>query len=155
VSRLAEAYIIARFNHSISHMALGSFFYDNALAAWIFDKRSLKFIEVNSRCLALYGYSEAEFLHKLTVTDLVPPESREIITPYLRTVADLTATLIPQIKKNGSGFEGLVYLKSVEFYGRACAVVTIIDNSEVQVSQPISSLFLLNDKSSKQDQRSD
>ena len=60
-------------------MALGTFFYDNALAALVFDKGTLQFNEVNSQSLTLYGYTEAEFMQKLAVTILFLPKTGRLL----------------------------------------------------------------------------
>lgn len=46
-------------------------FDDSAEPKMIFDKDSLRFLAVNKAALALYGYTNEEFLH-LTITDIRP-----------------------------------------------------------------------------------
>ena len=121
-------------------MALGSFFYDNALASWIYDRESLQFIEVNSRCLSLYGYSEFEFHERLRMSDLLvenePKYALQVLEELLRSRAP---RVIQQRRKNGTCFEAVLYGKPVEFYGRNCAFVTAIDQTEILHGQPIMS----------------
>jgi PAS domain S-box-containing protein len=119
-------------------MALGSFFYDNMMASWVVDTRTLRFIEVNAKCLTTYGYSKAEFLDRLTVTDLFPSSEKSNIIHYLEQTDNSPApTLLPQVKKNGTTFQAIIYVKPVEFYGRHCAFITAIDNNEVLLSRSL------------------
>jgi PAS domain S-box-containing protein len=46
-------------------------FADNPQPMWVFDRRTLRFLEVNEAAIAHYGYSRAEFL-ALRITDIRP-----------------------------------------------------------------------------------
>lgn len=48
-------------------------FRKNPNAMWVYDLKSLKFLAVNDAAIALYGYSEHEFLN-MRMTDIRPPE---------------------------------------------------------------------------------
>ncbi|HYM69035.1 MAG TPA: GAF domain-containing protein [bacterium] len=45
----------------------------NPLPMWVFDRKTLRFLEVNEAAVAHYGYSREEFL-ALTIADIRPPE---------------------------------------------------------------------------------
>jgi PAS domain S-box-containing protein len=48
-------------------------FEDNPHPMWVYDLKSLRFLEVNSAAVAKYGYSKEEFL-SMTLADIRPPE---------------------------------------------------------------------------------
>jgi PAS domain S-box-containing protein len=45
----------------------------NCLPMWIYDRRTLRFLEVSEGAIRLYGYSREEFL-KMTIREIGPPE---------------------------------------------------------------------------------
>jgi two-component system sensor histidine kinase UhpB len=51
-------------------------FEKNPLPMWIYNVKSLKFIEVNETALELYGYSKEEFLN-MTIFDIRPQEEKQ------------------------------------------------------------------------------
>jgi two-component system CheB/CheR fusion protein len=51
-------------------------FLNNPLPAWLFDMKTLRFLEVNAAAVALYGYSREEFL-EMTIKDIRPEEDIE------------------------------------------------------------------------------
>ncbi len=63
-------------------------FEDNPLPMWVFDRESLRFLEVNQAATVRYGYSREEFLN-MTVADIRPPED------------------IPRLKETIAAAEGL------------------------------------------------
>ncbi len=56
----------------------------NPLPMWVFDRDSLRILEVNEAAVAHYGYPRAEFL-ALRLTDLRPPEDVPALLSLLRT----------------------------------------------------------------------
>ena len=44
-----------------------------ALPAWIYCRRSLRFLDVNDQAVRAYGWSRVDFLH-MTIADIRPPE---------------------------------------------------------------------------------
>ena len=68
----------------------GSFrllFANNPLPMWVFDRETLRFLEVNDAAVARYGYSREEFLG-LCITDIRPPEDLEALNQDLSTARD-------------------------------------------------------------------
>jgi len=47
-------------------------FEDNPLPMWVFDRESLRFLEVNHAAVVHYGYTREEFL-SMTIADIRPP----------------------------------------------------------------------------------
>ncbi len=48
-------------------------FEDNPLPMWVFDRATLRFLEVNQAAIAHYGYTHEEF-QEMTLADIRPPE---------------------------------------------------------------------------------
>src|SRR5688500_16232378 len=48
-------------------------FKKNPHPMWLYDLTTLKFLTVNEAAIALYGYTEQEFM-TMTITDIMPPE---------------------------------------------------------------------------------
>lgn len=51
-------------------------FHNNPLPMWTYDKKSLKFLNVNDAAVEHYGYSREEFL-QMTILDICPEEEKE------------------------------------------------------------------------------
>jgi PAS domain S-box-containing protein len=58
-------------------------FKKNPYPMWVYDLNTLRFMTVNDAAIALYGYTEAEFL-SMTIKDIMPPED----VPSLITEVD-------------------------------------------------------------------
>lgn len=52
---------------------IGILFENHPLPMWIYDLKSLAFLEVNDAAVEKYGYSRAEF-RKMTIKDIRPRE---------------------------------------------------------------------------------
>ena len=48
-------------------------FEDNPLPMWVFERESLRFLEVNQAAMVRYGFTREEFL-EMTIADIRPPE---------------------------------------------------------------------------------
>ncbi|MGH6967633.1 MAG: ATP-binding protein [Stellaceae bacterium] len=59
-------------------------FDDNPMPMWLFDRDSLRFLEVNKAAIADYGYSREQFL-AMTVADIRPPQDVEMLHGSLDT----------------------------------------------------------------------
>src|SRR5579862_4294455 len=66
-------------------------FEDNPLPMWVFDRESLRFLEVNQAATERYGYSREEFLN-MTVADIRPPED---IQRLKETIAAAQGLAVP------------------------------------------------------------
>lgn len=66
---------------------LGIPFAKNSHPMWVFDRETLKFLEVNNAAVGRYGYTRQEFL-KMRITDIRPSED------------------VPELLRRTSHFEG-------------------------------------------------
>lgn len=71
---------------SSSDPAFHELFFRNPLPMWLFDKESLRFIEVNPAAERQYGWSREEFLG-MTLADIRPPEELPRLLDVLRKPA--------------------------------------------------------------------
>jgi two-component system cell cycle sensor histidine kinase/response regulator CckA len=62
------------------------FFEDNPLPGWLFDLKSLRFLDVNHAAIEHYGYSRDEFL-SMTLLDIRPPSE---VAALLKSTSGLT-----------------------------------------------------------------
>lgn len=68
---------------------------------FVFDKESLKFLEINQAALDLYGYTRDEFL-RLDLTDLYSPEDfQSLIESLKNSVSEKTTSIFKQKTKEG------------------------------------------------------
>ena len=86
---------------------------------YVFDRRSLKFLEVNAAAIQQYGYTRDEFL-RMSTTDIRPPDDVPLFLEALRRTSG--TTLVSQghwrhRKKNGDAFIVEVTTHSIPFAG--------------------------------------
>jgi len=102
----------------------------NPLPMWVYDRQTLRFIEVNQAAERHYGWSRREFL-AMTIADIRPPDE----LPRMREVLD---TLGPRNegrvfrhkKKDGTVFEAEVTSFEFESAGRRARLVIAVDVTE-------------------------
>jgi len=107
-------------------------FESNPNAMWIYDVRSLKFLAVNDRAIAQYGYSREEFL-AMRITDVRPPEDRGKLMAALKEEHDGMSFLgdAPRIGRHMTK-DGRVLLAELTrhptvFHGCAARLVMVSD----------------------------
>ncbi len=71
-----------------NEQALGLLFENHPVPMWLYDAETMQFLDVNSAATAIYGYSQAEFLH-LRLWDLIAPEK------YVELQRDLASSQSP------------------------------------------------------------
>src|SRR2546422_11494870 len=78
----------------------------NPLPMWVFDRDTLRFLEVNKAAIAHYGFSREEFL-AMTLKDLRPPEEvPKLLTGLSQPVEGLRTTgAWRHRKQNGMSIE--------------------------------------------------
>ncbi|MGE3332060.1 MAG: HD domain-containing phosphohydrolase [Rhodospirillaceae bacterium] len=99
---------------------------------WIFDRETLRFLDVNDAAISQYGYSQAEFA-AITIRDIRPPED----VPRLE--AEITARpdgfRAPAIwrhrKRDGTEIQVRVVSHSIDFNGRKAVAVLASDITEI------------------------
>lgn len=106
-------------------------FEQNPLPFWVFDIKTLRFLEVNRAALKQYGYTREEFL-AMTILDIRPPETIEDVLLDVSAPREnfgLARSWIHQ-RKDGSRFEVKVYAANIEFMGMEARLILAEDVSE-------------------------
>jgi PAS domain S-box-containing protein len=99
---------------------------------WVYDRRTQRFLEVNSAAVLRYGYSRDEFL-SMTVADIRPAEERERLTQALQSSSSaLLREMGMRRYRTKSGAEILVDVVSTaaHFAGRQAHAVIALDVTE-------------------------
>lgn len=103
------------------------------IAMWVYDLKTLQFLQVNEAAVNHYGYSEKEFL-KMTIKDIRP----ETEIPRLQKTLDYLRTKdayqgkaeYKHKKKNGDVIDVLIEGSIVSYAGRKAELVHAIDVTE-------------------------
>jgi PAS domain S-box-containing protein len=107
-------------------------FSHNPLPTWVFDKQTLRFLQVNHAAIQQYGYSESEFL-SMGVTDLRPPgDDEEFLEQFGASRADGVPRAIPRKhrRKDGRLIEVEVRALDLEYHGRPAVLAVAQDTTE-------------------------
>lgn len=78
-------------------------FFKSPLPIWIFNQKTLQFLEVNNAAIRHYGYSREEFL-SMTLTDIRPPEDVPALLKDISKIKNSSTTahgIWRHLKKNG------------------------------------------------------
>jgi PAS domain S-box-containing protein len=92
---------------------------------WVFDRTTLRILEVNEAASQQYGYSRAEFL-SLTLLDLSP--SDEIVTSLRALVLDPWSAIVSRRwchrSKNGTLFDVEITGREIRLDGHRAGIVS-------------------------------
>jgi PAS domain S-box-containing protein len=116
-----------------------SLFDESPQPMWMYDKDSLRFLDVNQAALSVYGYSRAAFL-QMTVLDIRPEWERAKFQRHLVTVAAVKIndkTIWVHQKKDGSLMQVEVQSYGFPQYGSNARLVIINDVTEKEQVQKI------------------
>ena len=109
----------------------GYFFKNNSLPMWIYDLDTYQFMDVNHAATKHFGYSRKEFL-SMTITDFSPQEDMERLQKSLKrkrpSLQNAGAWHI--LHKDGSLVDVKIYSHTLEYKGRAAALVMALDITE-------------------------
>jgi two-component system cell cycle sensor histidine kinase/response regulator CckA len=128
-SRDARAFLVEALLQSESNSLF--LFAHNPLPMWVFEKESLQFLQVNDAALHHYGYGRTEFL-KMSAADLHPPEeiSRLLKMFHGGSTREKAAGQWHHRLKGGSIIDVEIFLHSMEYSGRASALMVAQDVTE-------------------------
>ena len=105
-------------------------FYKSPLPKWIYDERTLQFLEVNEAAVRNYGYSQDEF-RNMTIMDIRPPEDRERLVldveEVRRNPGSYRESQWRHVKKNEEVIDVDVIAHPIEFEGRKARMVVVND----------------------------
>lgn len=108
------------------------------LPMWIYDRDTLKFLEVNDMAIRKYGYSRSEFL-QMSLLDIRPAEDvPKFVSAKNRakSYADLHFTgVFRHLKRDGSLLIVEVYGHHFRYQGKTCVMVVTNDITEKEKTQ--------------------
>jgi PAS domain S-box-containing protein len=106
-------------------------FASNPVPMWVYDRKTLAFLDVNEAACTHYGYSRAEFL-AMRITDIRPPQEIPQLMQYLgEQGADYRRTdSWRHRKKNGEIIEVESSAHTLDFAGNRAVLVAIQDVTE-------------------------
>ncbi len=108
-------------------------FDSNPLPMWVFDRETLRFLEVNGAAVAHYGYARDEFL-AMRITDIRPPEDVPLVESSVRSEG-----AVPIVRRSGTWRHRLkdgrvidveIVAHDLEFGGRQGRLVVAHDVTE-------------------------
>jgi PAS domain S-box-containing protein len=101
---------------------------------WVFDAETFRFVQVNKATIALYGYSEEEFLN-MTLMDIKQEEDILKATEHLRKGnpgADIFKQAVMHHKKSGEIIEVEIYSTPIIINEKSFRSVIAIDVTEIR-----------------------
>ncbi len=112
-------------------------FANNPLPMWVYDLKTLEFLEVNAAAVEHYGYSREEFL-RMSLLDIRPledvPRLKEVVDNF--TVGTVRhAGVWKHLLKDGRLRDVDVIAHSFEFAGRRAVLVVAIDVTELKQAE--------------------
>ena len=98
---------------------------------WVFDRESLRFLEVNEAAVRHYGYSREEFL-SMTIEAIRPPSEIPVLHDYLgrQYVGHHQAGVWRHQKKDGTIIEVDATAHDVDLFDRPTRLVAVVDITE-------------------------
>ncbi|SHI35175.1 PAS domain S-box-containing protein/diguanylate cyclase (GGDEF) domain-containing protein [Roseomonas rosea] len=111
-----------------SEAAFRRLFHSNPAPMWVYDRETLRFLEVNEAALEAYGWSR-EALLGMSILDIRPPEERDTVRRSAAEPRSARKVSGPWRHLDASGRERLVHAVSylMEFGGRPGVLVTAWD----------------------------
>jgi PAS domain S-box-containing protein len=122
-SRDARTFMVEALRQSESNSLF--LFAHNPLPMWVFEKRSLQFLQVNDAALHHYGYERVEFL-QMSISDLHPPDEipRLLSAFHGNSASEKAAGQWHHRLKDGSIIDVEIFLHSMEY--SECAAVLVV-----------------------------
>jgi PAS domain S-box-containing protein len=110
-------------------------FHRGVLPAFVFDRATLRFLDVNAAASRHYGWSREEFL-AMTLLAIRPPAEHERLRRYIASPERGERDFGPWLhwKKNGTLMEVQVHGVDLPFAGRECRLATVFDVTHVNAT---------------------
>lgn len=112
-------------------------FMNNPIPMWVYDLKTLSFIEVNNATVNSYGYSREKFL-TMSLFDIRPPEDHEELMRNVASDENKNFTLSGvwrHLKKDGSIIFVEINSHPIEFDNRSAKIVLALDISERKIAE--------------------
>ena len=98
---------------------------------WVFDRETLRFLDVNDAAIHYYGYSREEFLSK-TIKDIRPPEDVSALLDHVEHIGQVIEPIgvWKHIRKDGSVIDAEVIAHGIDYEGRPARLILAVDVTE-------------------------
>lgn len=99
---------------------------------WVYNKKTLTFLDVNESAIKFYGYTRAQFL-KMTIKDIRPLADREVLQEVvIQTLhlGDINQSITRHCKKNGDLVYVSIESNAVWFKDIAACLGLVIDRTK-------------------------
>ncbi|CAN5883622.1 hypothetical protein BH11GEM2_BH11GEM2_29790 [soil metagenome] len=99
--------------------------------AWVYDRETLRFLEINEAAVRSYGWTREEFL-TMTIRDIRPPTAQATLDAQLEKTRDSRSHNSRSVHRTKAGRTLNVEINSypLEFLGRAARMVLVHDITE-------------------------
>ncbi|MET3114796.1 PAS domain S-box-containing protein [Pedobacter sp. CG_S7] len=118
-------------------------FYSNPTPMWIYDRNTLKFLDVNNAAIVVYGYSKEEF-KTMTILDIRKEEDHEKIIESIHKIAD-TVNISgnwEHFKKDGAKLTAYISSHKTIFDNKECVMVMAQDvTTQLEQERQLKLLF--------------
>ncbi len=111
-------------------------FRDAPLPMWVYDRTSLRVLDVNAAALETYGYTRDEFL-TLTLRDLRSPEDMELLETTLRTISsteDVWHLRVRHVTRTGRHLQVDLTTQYITYNGQPARIALAQDLSAEQAA---------------------
>jgi PAS domain S-box-containing protein len=103
------------------------------LPNWVYDRKTLKFLEVNQAAIDHYGYTREEFL-TMTIKDIRPPEDMALLEATMIKNKNMESLVhyknFRHQKKNGDKIQVELQSNSIEYKGKKAKIIVARDITE-------------------------
>lgn len=107
------------------------------LPKWIYDKKTLKFLDANDAAIRHYGYSHEEFMN-MTILDISPKDDISLVESALKSTGTTNAFQkgdFRHLKKNGQIIDVQIQSNEINFGRKQARLVLSIDITERLLSE--------------------
>lgn len=121
-------YLLRKSNHSLQYEQL---FFLHPIPMWLYDKNSLRFIDVNKAAIEKYGYTAKEF-RNMTLMDIRDPAETDRLLENIKLRCNGVEYrgIWKHRKKDGSHFYVEIYAHSGKYHGKEVRVIMAKDVDE-------------------------
>lgn len=111
----------------------------NPQPIWIYDRKTLQFIDVNDEAVRFYGYSHAEFL-KMTILDIRPEGEKKQLLVHLKNAQTDDNNIRytgdwKHLKKDGTEIEVEIVRTKINLNGREANLALIKDVTKIRKAE--------------------
>ena len=100
----------------------------NPLPMWLYDRQTLRVLEVNSAAVEKYGYAREEFLN-MTLLEFRPPEQSQSLPGIIRAIDhdEVNSTPARHVLRDGTSIDVVVHGRSLKITERDVRLVVVED----------------------------